>query len=335
MTTAKQVAEAANVALPTAYEALRGAGRLAPETRRRVLEAATRLNYKPSAAARAMNRGQTGQIGVIGKLHPVSVEAYRGASSAILRHGKVFSLFTYDDQTLEAVQRRAFQERMFDGMIVVDQVPEELHDELVRIEHCVWANTNRNETHDCIRRDELGVGRRVGAELVRAGWPEIVFVYGPAENQHYAHADRLNGLRAVAEESGVVVHELLCPESGTNWHQLDERLAGYFDRAAFVFSDAYRVRAMQTVLLSRGLMPGRDVSVVCCDDIRDFQLAWPELSRAGFDRIELGSLASDMLIERIRSGQPQVSQTLDFEWCPGQTIVPFKQAKIAGGGRHV
>ena len=324
MSTAKLVAKAANVALPTAYEALRGSGRMMPETRERVLRAAQKLNYKPSAAARAMNRRFTGQIGVVGKLHPVSVYFHVGANASVVDAGRVMSLLAYEgDDIDDKLQHRFFREQLFDGMIVVDQVPEALTPELDRMEHCVWANTNRFDAADCVRRDEFEVGRTAARWLVEAGWRDLVFVYGPLVNTHYSHPDRLRGIESVAGEAGTKVTVVACPEFGTPWEALDRRLDGYFGTSAFIFSDTYRIRAMQMCFMHRGLMPGRDVSVVCCDDIDDFRLVWPELSRVGFDRGELGRVAVQMLLDRIESGEPQPSRHLPFEAKPGRTIVPY------------
>ncbi|MEO0515472.1 MAG: LacI family DNA-binding transcriptional regulator [Planctomycetota bacterium] len=320
MTTAKEVAKAANVALPTAYEALRGAGRLRPATRQRVLDAADRLNYKPSAAARALNNHTTRQIGLIGKLHPVNVDTYIGANAALLEADRVMSIFTYKDENLGPMQQRAFRERMFDGMVVIDQVPNEIYDELEQIEHCVWANTDRSATYDCIQRNEFAVGQTAAKQLLDAGWRDLVFVYGPMSQEHYSQQERLRGIRDVAEAAGANVHPVLCPEAGTSWRQLDERLTPYLNDSAFIFSDTYRVRAMQTMFLHRGLLPGRDVSIVCCDDTQEFVLTWPELSRASFDRSDLGRQAVEMLIRRINTGKPQPSILVDSNWVAGQTI---------------
>ncbi len=322
MRTAELVAKAANVALPTAYEALRGSGRMSPETRQRVLEAARKLNYKPSAAARAMNLRSTGQVGLIGKLHPVSVYFYVGANAAVVDAGRVMSLLAYEGDDLDdKLQHRFFREQLFDGMIAVDQVPDALVPELDKMDHCVWANTNRAAATNCVRRDEFAVGQTTARWLVEAGWRDLVFVYGPLDNTHYSHPDRLSGIESVARQSGVKVTVVACPEYGTPWEALNRRLDPHFGSGAFIFSDTYRIRAMQTCFMHRGLMPGRDVSVVCCDDIDDFRLTWPQLSRVGFDRSGLGRVAVQMLLDAIESGEPQPSRRFPFEAHRGGTII--------------
>ena len=64
--TAKTIARELQLSQPTVSRILSGdpQHRVAAETRRRVLEAATRLGYQPNAVARSLRRGRTGIIGL-------------------------------------------------------------------------------------------------------------------------------------------------------------------------------------------------------------------------------------------------------------------------------
>lgn len=61
----RDVAEAAGVSATTVSHALNGKGRVPAATRERVREAAQRLGYRPSAAARALVDGRTGLLGLV------------------------------------------------------------------------------------------------------------------------------------------------------------------------------------------------------------------------------------------------------------------------------
>src|SRR5579875_4076799 len=63
--TIRDVAAAAGVSIGTASKALNGQGRLRPETRRRVTEAARRLGFAPNALAQALLAGRTYTVGMI------------------------------------------------------------------------------------------------------------------------------------------------------------------------------------------------------------------------------------------------------------------------------
>jgi LacI family transcriptional regulator len=64
--TAKSIARELKLSQPTVSRILSGdpQHRVAPETRRRVLETASRLGYQPNAVARSLRRGRTGIIGL-------------------------------------------------------------------------------------------------------------------------------------------------------------------------------------------------------------------------------------------------------------------------------
>ncbi|MEM6391530.1 MAG: LacI family DNA-binding transcriptional regulator [Planctomycetota bacterium] len=327
--TAKDVARVAQVALPTAYEALRGDGRLSSSTRQRVLDAATQLGYRPASAARAIRTQRNQRIGVLVKHHPVVMETLLGVNSVLQDRGKQLSIFPFDEDNAEQIVQQAFAERAFDGVMAVDLVSPELEAKCAEEPHCVWVNTNRWSDRDCIRRNEHQAGQLVGRALAETGWKRWRFITRrprQADRPHFSTAQRLAGLQAAAERYGADLIETLCIEPGrTHWRQLDQTLGPIEPGTALVFNDSYRVRTMQNVLINRGLTHGQDLAIVCCDDTQEFAVTWPELSRARFDRFQLGQAAAQMLIDRIDEQQPQPSQELEADWEPGETLVSRRQ----------
>lgn len=65
MVTSRDVAQAAGVSQATVSRAMSGSTRVSEDVRERVLEAATRLEYEPNLAARAMRTRRSGSIGVV------------------------------------------------------------------------------------------------------------------------------------------------------------------------------------------------------------------------------------------------------------------------------
>src|SRR4051812_17594670 len=64
--TIKEIAERTGLSVPTVGHVLgRGGGRYSAETRRRVMEAAREMGYRPNLSARAMRRGRTGSAALI------------------------------------------------------------------------------------------------------------------------------------------------------------------------------------------------------------------------------------------------------------------------------
>src|SRR5262245_2256165 len=90
--TIKQVAQLAEVSTATVSYVLNGTGTVTEGTRRRVLDAVTRLNYQPSHAARSM-RGRSHTLGLTlpalpGRLaDPALAELLAGLSEAAALRG--------------------------------------------------------------------------------------------------------------------------------------------------------------------------------------------------------------------------------------------------------
>lgn len=323
---AKDVARLAQVALPTAYEALRGDGRLSERTRRRVLDAARDLGYRPASAARAIRNRRSDRIGVVVKHHPVVMEIILGVNEVLQDRGKQLAIFPYDEFNADRIVKQAFAERAFDGVMAIDLICRQLEERCAAETHHVWVNMNQWADQDCVRRDEKQAGRLVGSALAKAGWRRWVFVYGrisEAATPHFSTGDRLAGLREQANHHGAELREVVCQKTGiTTWRDLDATLGAIDPDTALVFNDTYRVRTIQNVLLHRRLVPGRDVAIACCDDTDDFNLTWPELSRVHFDRFKLGRVSAELLLDRINDDQPQDSALIPCTWHAGETLMP-------------
>lgn len=96
----RDVAEAANVSLMTASRAINGEGRVAPETRERVLREAERMGYRPSYLARSLRANETRLIGFVAPnlMLPVHVEIIQGARDVVSAEGyRLFLQVDADD----------------------------------------------------------------------------------------------------------------------------------------------------------------------------------------------------------------------------------------------
>ncbi|MDR6867458.1 LacI family transcriptional regulator [Microbacterium resistens] len=118
------VARAAGVSMPTASQVMNGTGRVAEETRRRVLEAARRLDYRPNALARSVASGRSRTIGVLAEnaagafCMPVLIGINRELSS----HDFASILFdAHHDAELRHEHVRRMLDRQVDGIIVIGE----------------------------------------------------------------------------------------------------------------------------------------------------------------------------------------------------------------------
>ena len=84
--TQKEIADYVGVSRSTVAQVLTGVGRVHPETRTRVLEAARKFNYRPNAFAQAMVTGQTGNLAFwySPSLDPHSMKIINGLDASVL-----------------------------------------------------------------------------------------------------------------------------------------------------------------------------------------------------------------------------------------------------------
>jgi LacI family transcriptional regulator len=139
--TLKELADELSLSRTTVSLALSGKGdtyRIAPETRRRIEEAAERLGYRPNHMARSMRRGKSDTIGVV---FPDVSETYMnrilaGIESVALREGVSLMIATSSlNAAVEARNLEMILDRRVDGLILIPYAPfrgENYSDEAVR-----------------------------------------------------------------------------------------------------------------------------------------------------------------------------------------------------------
>lgn len=124
-----QVAAEAGVSITTVSHVFSGKRRVSEETRRRVLDAAERLSYKPRASARALATGRSMTIAVQHSmsdaefaLNPFMCAMLTSMSAAAISAGYAF-IFVPADPPAAAFITPLIAERRVDGAILIDPVP--------------------------------------------------------------------------------------------------------------------------------------------------------------------------------------------------------------------
>ncbi|MBN8881544.1 MAG: LacI family DNA-binding transcriptional regulator, partial [Salana multivorans] len=117
--TSRDVARLAGVGQSTVSYVLSGTGRISAETRRRVLDAAATLGYRPNLTARSMRTGRTGRLAL---LLATPGEARGGLLSAASRAatdaGYTLDMRTVPtDSTRAAVVREVLDSGLYEGVL--------------------------------------------------------------------------------------------------------------------------------------------------------------------------------------------------------------------------
>jgi LacI family transcriptional regulator len=184
MVTSHDVARLAGVSQTTVSRVLNGSDKVRGGTRDRVLAAAERLNYVPSAAAQSMRTRRTGAIGVIASdiTNPFFPALLDSLSRETHRHGFEMILWNHDDDSAAASVIESVSRGLVDGVCVASAAAGITDVEMLRRIRVPLVFANRRIEGiavDCVTSDNAGAARQAAGYLAGAGRRRIAAIFGP------------------------------------------------------------------------------------------------------------------------------------------------------------
>jgi LacI family transcriptional regulator len=299
--------------------------KISEETRQRVLAAARKLNYYPTAAARSLASGKTHRVGLIlgeGQ-ERLAADAFlpsflQGVTASVHQRGYLLMLQLAEDVPSHEAYVRLIREQQVDGLILsgprsddplLSQLAEErfpliLHGQI----------TEHDLPH--VDVDNRAGGYRATMHLIELGHRRIGFISN-APLSYSGAQDRFTGYRLALSEHDIPLEEDLIrigaflPETGLTAMeellQLPER-----PTAIFAASDVVALGAMSAIHHA-GLEIPDDVAVVGFDDIFLAAQAYPSLTTVRVPAYGLGWTAAEVLITMIEGDEEVSSVTLETE----------------------
>lgn len=270
------VATAAGVSLPTASQVMNGTGRVAEETRRRVLDEARRLDYRPNALARSVALGRSRTIGVLAEnaagafCMPVLIGVNRALSSQDL------ASILFDARHDADVRRehiRHMLDRQVDGIIVIGEGPDapiaSLGEEFAGpIVHAFGPHHPQDAAS--VHPDERQGGRLAGQKLVSLGRTRIAHV--TAHETLPSVRERYEGFAEALAAGGLAPAAVLYGEFSRAWGHaaVDQLLATVPDvDGVFAANDAIAV-GVAAMMNARGKRVPEDVAIVGYDNVAGY-----------------------------------------------------------------
>ncbi|MEV5710889.1 LacI family DNA-binding transcriptional regulator [Actinoallomurus sp. NPDC052274] len=306
--TLTDVAALAEVSVGTASRALSGSGRMRPETRQRVLDAAQTLGFRPNPQAQSLHTGRSWTVGLmttdgIGRF---STPVLLGAEDA-LGAGKISVLLcdTRGDLIREQHHLHNLMDRRVDGIIVTGRRTDPrppltgVHDD-VPVVYALSPSTDPGDI-SVISDDHQGCGLAID-HLISTGRTRIAHVTGPAH--HAAAADRARFTQQFLAEAGL---DLVMgkPHFG-DWSEAWGRRSAHAvlraapDTDAFFCGNDQIARGVTDTLRERGVAVPDDVAVVGYDNWDTMALAArPPLTTIEVDLTEIGRIAALRLLDAI------------------------------------
>lgn len=341
--TLADVAKAAGVSTAAVSYALNGRPGVSEENRRRVVQVAKQLGFRPNRLARALRHGQTKMLGLL--LADIANPFYPEIASAIVTEAfaRGYEVFLSHAGLHGQLQRDAvgaLLDRQSDGLLFTSVVESdrELLTELLGAGVALVQVVRQIDgvPADFVGIDDRSAGRDMARHVLSVGRRKPVVLGGPPESS--ASRDRLLGYRQGFAEGDVeILHPDLIEGDLT-------RESGYARTRALLHA-AKKARpdvlvcgndmiALGSIdaLYEAGLRVPVDVAVVGYDDMSFASSQLVGLTSVEVPRAEMGRVAVRMLLQRIE----------DVAALPQKVVLPHRVvvrqtcgAALASGGSPI
>lgn len=312
MATIKDVAKLAGVSISTASVALSGRGPVSQATRRRVLEAAEALDYRPNAIARSLVTKRTRTVGLVLSdiTDPYFHEIAKGVEAVL--SGAGYALILADtDHSVEKELRslETFRSHQVAGVILAGSGTEESR-ELVRLDQddvAVVTLGRRHSNWPFVAVDNVHAAFMATEHLIETGRRRIGFIAGPkgllaAEERRQGYRRALARHRLSWDPRWEAVGDFT-PDGG--YRAIQQLLDAVADRPRQGRPEAILAANDQTAigvlkgLKERGVAVPEEMAVVGIGGIPTGEYVDPPLTTVSLPMKAMGEAAARLLIEQI------------------------------------
>jgi len=333
--TLHDVARAAGVHISTASRALdptkRVSVRVKDSTRKRIIEAANELGYRPDLVARGLKSGKTGTIGVVAADlgNTFVTPIIHGIAASLEAVGMLPTIAeTQDDHARMTNIIDHMLSRRVDGIIslAARAADQEILESAGHLVPVVLAGRPLDHTshHQVVHDNEAG-GRLVAEHLGSLGHRVVAQLCGPEDVANFPR--RAKGFSSAAEEAGMV--ELTIPEQaerpvteeGQRLMELLLDTAAELPTAVFAHNDLMALGAL-SVLRLRGMRVPDDMSMVGYNDLVAVEHLTPPLTTVRYQSLEAGRLAGRMMVDLLGGNNP------DDIWLPPTLIARGSSRRV-------
>jgi DNA-binding LacI/PurR family transcriptional regulator len=314
--TSLEIAYLAGVSQPTVSRALRGSPRVREETRQRVLEVASLLNYKVDKNASNLRFQRSNTLALLlfedptvdhSAINPFFVSMLGSITRACARRGYDL-LISFQQQSGD--WHDEYEDRhKADGLILLGygdymQHRVRLQGLIKRGTHFVsWGAVQPGQPGVSIGSDNYQGGYEAARHLAALGRHKVAFL-GGASSHCPEFFDRYRGYIRALEEIGASTEATLqvdavSTEQSGHAATLELLARGVDFDAIVAASDLIAIGAIQA-LQSHGVDVPQDVSVIGFDDLPAATFANPPLTTIAQDTRLAGELLVDCLLSQIR-----------------------------------
>ncbi len=318
MVTIKDVARLAQVSVTTASYALNSTGNISQETRKRVLDAAERLNYHPIAFARKLKRQRTHTIGAF-------ITEFGGSFYEDILEGIHRAVLQTDYELIVCPHsrsvRKLFIQRQVDGAIVFDSKVESDLIMQIASRNFPVVVLDRNLQADYLLPllvDNTHGAREVFSHFYKQGARRVAFVSGAPDS--FDNTERMQAFLSAGEEAGLFIHSYPGNFTEQSGYQAAQQIleSGSLPEAVFCANDQMAIGFINA-MHEKGLNIPEHIAVAGFDDIQIARYMQPSLSTVAVSRFLWGASAATQLMGFLENHQPFEPQRIPTEFMARQS----------------
>ncbi len=317
----KDVAIDANVSIATVSRVINNSGYVSDNNRARVEESIQKLGYTHNTLARSLVTKETRLIAFIidNISNPFYPQFALGVEEMAEKNGFNVILCNIESSIEKELNYvRKLTGLQVDGMIfVASKVPENVYGNTIKINVPVVCLDSQIyiPNSDRVILDQDWGGYSITKHLIDRGHKRIAHIAGPSDYLT-AHLRKSAYLRALDDNNIRQIQRLIIEgdystESG---RLAAEKLLSLENRptAIFAANDLMALGAMDTIR-KKGLLIPNDIAVAGFDDIQFSALYSPALTTVSQPTLQMGALAMQMVIERLRGTASTENREIIFK----------------------
>ena len=326
----KTVALEAGVSTATVSQVMRGSGRISEETRKKVLDAARKVNYVADGRAASMRSGEIREVGLL--IHeianPFNAEVISGVSDLLETEGYLVSVLdSRDDPVRQRRHLEALLRSARGGLLWVPAqgTPPDTYALLAtqRVPTVTFLRRGLGQTFDHVGILNFEATHAATAYLIDFGHRHIAYLGGEANVD--SRLERIRGYSTALAEKGLAAPLVWpCPDTKSAGLDHVQRLRKDHPEITAVVCNGDMVALGASLGLQRiGETPGKELSIIGFDDIEDAALATPPLTTVSIAPYELGKKLARTLLDRIRDPEmPRTTVTVAARLIARGTVGP-------------
>lgn len=309
--TIKDLAKFLSLSTSTISRALLDDKNVSLETRKRVLDAAGQLGYKPNLTALNLKSGQSKTIGVVvpEMITPFSAKVLEGIQHVLYPLGYRLVITQSDENPLiERKNLQLLEDFNVDG-IIINLCHETSNNDVYRR---MMTQGTPLVFFDRIPDKSLDVSKVVVDDyisssllveyLIKTGRKRIAHIMGPSTIRNAV--ERANGYKRILTKYSLADENLIIKTEGMTFEHGKDAVQQLLQRkvefdSIFAFSDTLAIGAMNSLLEHNIKIPG-DVAVASFSGTELSTIVYPQLTSVQQPLVAMGKAAAELMLEKIK-----------------------------------